>query len=356
MTGRPQRDRPSNLPALRGALRALVAALLFGISTPLVQHFGAGVGSFTTAALLYAGAAAIGAWMRRAASAEARVRRSDLARLAAMATFGAVIGPVALAWGLQRASGTSASLMLTLEAVFTALLARLCYRETLERRVAVAMVLLTLGGMALVLDGADAGAAPVLGLLAVSLATAAWGIDNILSGAVAERDPGQVILIKGSLGAVAAGMLAAMFGEGVPAAGAALSLFVVGATGHGLSLRFYLLAQRAFGVARTGSVFAFAPFVGAALAFVLGQRSGGAWLAAGATLMVTGIVLHIAERHSHEREHLGLDHEHAHTHDDGHHDHVHAPMPAGPHSHPHRHAWLRHTHPHVPDAHHGHGH
>ena len=62
---------------------------------------------------------------------------------------GAVIGPVALAWGLQRTSGASASLMLTLEAVFTAVLARLWYHETLDRRVTLAMALLTLGGMLL---------------------------------------------------------------------------------------------------------------------------------------------------------------------------------------------------------------
>ena len=40
-----------------------------------------------------------------------------------MAGTGAVIGPVALAWDLQHTSGSSASLMLTLEAVFTAVLA-----------------------------------------------------------------------------------------------------------------------------------------------------------------------------------------------------------------------------------------
>jgi hypothetical protein len=47
-------------PALGGGLLALLAAGLFGISTPLVQRFGAGIGSFTTAALLYMGASSIG--------------------------------------------------------------------------------------------------------------------------------------------------------------------------------------------------------------------------------------------------------------------------------------------------------
>lgn len=39
------------LPALRGGLLALLAAVLVGISTPLVQQFGAGLGASSTAAL-----------------------------------------------------------------------------------------------------------------------------------------------------------------------------------------------------------------------------------------------------------------------------------------------------------------
>lgn len=351
----PQRT-PPHRPALRGGLVALLAAVLFGVSTPLVQRFGAGIGSFSTAALLYAGAALVGALLRRPIDREARVQRGDVTRLLLMALFGAVVGPVALAWGLQRTSGTSASLMLTLEAVFTAVLARFWYQETLDRRVTLAISLLTLGGMALVFDRAESGATPTLGLLAVVLATAAWGVDNTLSRAVAERDPGQVVMVKGVLGACATTLLALALDEPTPGPWPALALLAVGATGYGLSLRFYLLAQRAFGAARTGSVFAFAPFVGASLAFILGERSGSAWMLAGAALMVAGIVLHLAERHAHDHAHDGIEHEHAHSHDDAHHSHRHTTMPSGPHSHRHRHAPIQHSHPHVPDEHHAHKH
>ncbi len=352
-------NQASRWPALRGGLIALAAAVLFGVSTPLVQRFGAGIGSFTTAALLYAGAALIGALLRRPIEREARVQRSDASRLTLMALFGAVVGPVALAWGLQRTSGASASLMLTLEAVFTAVLARLWYHETLDRRVILAMVLLTLGGMVLVIDRANVGpggASQMLGLLAVMAATAAWGVDNTLSRTVADRDPGQVVMLKGALGAVATTLMAVLFGEPMPGLLPALALLAVGATGYGLSLRFYLLAQRAFGAARTGSVFAFAPFVGALFAFLLGERSGSTWMLAGAVLMASGIVLHLAESHGHEHEHDEAEHEHAHSHDDGHHTHRHDPLPVGMHSHLHRHAPTRHSHPHVPDEHHGHRH
>ncbi|MEN9420509.1 MAG: hypothetical protein RI988_4130 [Pseudomonadota bacterium] len=344
------------LPALRGGLLALLAAALFGVSTPLVQRFGDGLGVFSTAALLYAGAASVGLLSRQRIEREARLRRGDLPRLLAMAAFGAVVGPVALAWGLQHTSGTSASLMLTLEALFTAVLAWRLYRETMDGRVWTAMALLLAGGMVLVLDQGRAGGAQLAGLLAVLLATAAWGVDNTLSRALAERDPGQVVMAKALLGTTATALLALVFREPLPSVGAATALLAVGATGYGMSLRLYLLAQRAFGAARTGSVFAFAPFIGAALAVAMGDRSASSWMALGSVLMLAGVVLHLAESHAHEHEHEALEHEHAHRHDDGHHDHRHDPMPSGEHSHWHRHEPLRHTHPHVPDVHHVHRH
>lgn len=343
-------------PVLRGGLLALLAAALFGLSTPLVQRFGQGLGPFSTAALLYGGAALVALFQRRAAAVEAPLRRSDLPRLLAMVGAGAVLGPVALAWGLQRTSGASASLLLTLEAVFTAVLAWRWYGEVLDGRVKSAVALLLAGGALLVIDQGLAGQVQLLGLLAVAVATVAWGVDNTLSRGVADRDPGQVVLVKAALGASVTMALALARGEPLPGWPAALALLAVGATGYGLSLRFYLLAQRHFGAARTGSVFAFAPFIGALGAFALGERSASVLLLVGGALMVAGVLVHLAEDHGHAHAHEALDHEHAHTHDDGHHGHTHEVMPAGAHSHPHHHPALHHAHPHAPDLHHRHSH
>lgn len=343
-------------PVLRGGLLALLAAALFGLSTPLVQRFGLGLGPFSTAALLYGGAALVALLQRRSAQVEAPLRRSDLPRLLAMVAAGAVLGPVALAWGLQRTSGASASLLLTLEAVFTAVLAWRWYGEVLDGRVKSAVALLLAGGALLVIDQGLTGQVQLLGLLAVAVATVAWGVDNTLSRGVADRDPGQVVLAKAALGASVTTALALAWGEPRPGWFAAAALLAVGATGYGLSLRFYLLAQRHFGAARTGSVFAFAPFIGALGAFALGERSASVLLLVGGALMVAGVLIHLAEDHGHAHEHEALDHEHAHTHDDGHHDHPHDVMPEGAHSHPHHHHPLRHTHPHAPDLHHRHSH
>ncbi len=234
--------------------------------------------------------------------------------------------------------------------------AQTLYRETMDGRVWLAMGLLLAGGMVLVIDQGRGGEAQLAGLLAVLVATAAWGVDNTLSRAHAERDPGQVVLAKATLGTAATASMGLLFGEPLPSVAAALALLAVGASGYGLSLHFYLLAQRAFGAARTGSVFAFAPFIGAAVALALGDRSASGLMALGSLLMLAGVMLHLAESHGHEHEHEALEHEHAHRHDDGHHDHAHEPMPDGSHSHAHRHEPARHAHAHVPDAHHAHRH
>ena len=349
-------DTQSKRPAMSGAIFALLAALLFGASTPLVQRFGANLGPWLTAALLYLGAGLVALLFRARHGAEAPLRSPHLIRLLAVALSGAVIGPAALAWGLQRTSAFSASLMLTIEAVFTVLLGVALYRESMDRRVVAAVGLLVAGGVLLVIERSGQGTAQLVGLLAVLVATFAWAVDNTLSRPLADVDPGSVVFGKATIGATCSFLLAFSTGETLGTWTQMIALCVVGALGYGLSLRFYLLAQRAFGAARTGSMFAIAPFVGAMVAYALGERNLTLWLAGASVLMLIGVYLHTTERHGHLHPHHALEHEHAHRHDDGHHGHAHDPMPARAHSHRHRHEPLAHDHAHVPDLHHSHTH
>ncbi|MCW5807896.1 MAG: DMT family transporter, partial [Deltaproteobacteria bacterium] len=180
--------------------------------------------------------------------------------------------------------------------------------------------------------------------------------DNTLTRPLAERDPREVVAAKGALGAAITGAVALAAGERSPALVPALALLACGATGYGFSLRLYLLAQRRIGAGRTGSVFALAPFVGAAIAFALGDRAGGPWTAAAAALFAAGVWLHATERHGHAHVHEPVEHDHPHRHDDGHHDHAHVPPVEGEHSHVHHHDRLEHAHDHAPDIHHTHDH
>ncbi len=348
---------PTNAPALRGTLLALASALAFGLTTPLLQRLGRGVGSFATAMLLYGGAAVVGLLSR--SSKEAALRLAHARRLVVVSVLGAVLAPSLLAWGLARASGTAASLMLNLEALFTVALARILYREHVGPRVAAAALVLLVGGVLLVVDAraAPSGTStlPVIGLAAVLGASLAWAFDNALAKPLSAHDPAAVVAWKGAIGAALSFVLALAMDEPWPEPAAALGLLAVGATGYGGSLRLYLRAQREIGAGRTASVFASGPFWGAALAWCLGEP-GGVLTVVSAGAMMVGLALHLTEKHGHTHVHEPLEHEHAHRHDDGHHDHVHDPMPEGEHTHVHGHGRFEHDHPHAPDLHHDHSH
>jgi drug/metabolite transporter (DMT)-like permease len=178
-------------PIATGTALALGSAIAFGASTPLVQHFGRGVGPFTTGALLYAGAAAVSA--RPGPPRDTPLRSRDAPRLAVVTLLGAVAAPMALAWGLQRTSGVIASLMLNVEALFTVLLARWLWREPIGQRVAMALAAMLAGGALLVGGGHAASVDVGWGALAVTAATFAWAADNVIGRPLADRDPTQVV-------------------------------------------------------------------------------------------------------------------------------------------------------------------
>ncbi len=344
-------------PIATGVILAVIAAIAFGVTTPIVAWAGRDLGSFTTAALLYVGAAVASLLARvLAAKSDAPLRAADRRRVVLVALVGAAIAPTLLAWGLQRSGPTIGSLLLNLEAVFTVLLARAVYREPIGGRVALAMCAMVLGGAALTAGAWQDAAWGALGALAVGGATLAWATDNTLTRPLAERDPLHVVAAKAGLGASATAVIALARGEPMPSLVAAAALVACGATGYGLSLRLYLLAQRRIGAGRTGSVFALAPFVGAAIALATGDRPAGAWTLAAAVLFGIGVVLHLTEHHAHAHAHVAMDHEHPHRHDDGHHSHVHEPPFVGEHTHAHHHDAVEHDHDHAPDVHHEHVH
>lgn len=344
-------------PIATGVLLALASAAAFGLAIPVLGWAGAGVGAYTTAALLYLGASLASLAQKLVVrEAGAPLTRGAAVPLGVMALAGAAAAPTLLAWGLQRVGPVTGALLLNLEAVWTVLLARAVFREVFGRRVAGALALMTAGGAVLSTSGREGLGGSALGVAAVVGATFAWAIDNTASRRLAELRPLTVVAAKGALGATLTLGLAVASGEPAPAAWRALVLLGAGAMGYGLSLRLYLLAQRRIGAGRTASVFALAPFIGAAVGLVLVPSQLDWRTAAAALLFGGGVLLHLAERHAHAHRHEAAEHEHAHRHDDGHHAHRHGEPVLGEHSHPHAHEALEHTHEHGQDVHHGHSH
>jgi drug/metabolite transporter (DMT)-like permease len=343
----------------RGVALAVLAALLFGMTAPLLQRASAGVAPLYAGALLYFGAA-LGALLlglaRGQTAGDGRIFRTPrtLARLAAIAVVGGAVAPVLLVLGLRRTDAATASLLLALEAPFTLLLARLVLGEFLGRRVLLAAALIFAGGATLV--GSIRVTSAVSGGLLVAAAALGWAFDNLLSRPLADHDPLRVVAYKGLLGGAAAALAGLATGAATPPLAAVAKLLALGAVGYGASLQLYLRAQRQVGAARTASVFAVAPFAGVAMAFAFGAAWPGVQLPIAGLLIGAGLWLHVTEHHSHRHRHDSLTHDHPHRHDDGHHDHRHDPMPAGAHSHPHHHDAVTHEHEHADDLHHRHPH
>jgi drug/metabolite transporter (DMT)-like permease len=282
--------------------------------------------------------------------------RKDVPWLAGAIVAGGVVGPVLLMWGLAQTPASTASLLLNLEGVLTALLAWFVFRENFDTRIAIGMGLIAAGGACLSWMGRPEGGVPWRALAVVG-ACLAWAVDNNLTRKVSAGDPVQIAMLKG-LAAGAVNVLAGLsWGAKLPGVPVLLAAGVIGLFGYGLSLTLFVLALRHIGTARTGAYFSIAPFVGAVIAIPLLGESVSLGLGVAAALMGAGVWLHLTERHEHEHRHEVMEHDHLHLHDE-HHRHMHGPEQAAgePHSHPHRHEELPHSHPHYPDIHHRHGH
>ena len=351
---------PRALP--RGVGAALLAAALFGASTPFAKLLLREVDPWLLAGVLYLGSGlgllGLVAILRRArgARAEAPLQGQDWIWLGLAIAAGGGGGPVLLMLGLSRTAATTAALLLNLEGVFTALLAWRVFRENVDRRIALGMAAIVVGGIVLT-GGTLAPSGGIAGPLAIVAACLAWAIDNNLTRRIASADPLRIAMLKGCAAGVVNVGIALSLGAAWPASVPLAAGALLGLGGYGISLVLFVVALRHVGAARTGAYFSLAPFFGAALGVaLLREPITGALILAG-VLMGWGVWLHVTEEHSHEHAHHATAHAHRHVHDE-HHQHVHedAAPPGEPHSHWHVHEPLRHRHPHYPDIHHRHDH
>jgi drug/metabolite transporter (DMT)-like permease len=345
-----------------GVSESLLAALLFGSAAPFAKLLLARVDPWLLAAFLYLGSGLGLALLRRIrGSPRVRLPAGEGRWLAAAIVAGGVAGPVLLMAGLAGLPASQASLLLNGEAVLTAVLAWVVFRENVDRRVALGMLAIVAGGAVLAWpSGSGDAAASWPSALLVLAACLAWAIDNNLTRKVSLADASWIAMVKGLAAGTTNLLISLALGARWPGASPTAAAMLLGFFSYGISLVLFVRGLRALGTARTGAYFSVAPFFGAVLAvLVLGERVNPPLVAA-AVLMGIGVWLHLSERHEHRHAHEPLDHAHEHVHGTGdeHHDHPHdPPVPPGTrHSHPHRHVPLEHSHPHYPDAHHRHGH
>ena len=270
---------------------ALLAAALYALNAPVSKLLLGRVPERMMAAFLYLGAGVgmgavklIGRGRR-----ERSLRRDDLPYVIGMIALD-IAAPILLMLGLRRTTPETAALLNNFEIVATSLIALILFRETISRRLWLAIVLVTAASALLSVE--DAGSLRFsAGSIYVLLACVCWGFENNCTRRLSDRSPLDVVIVKGLFSGAGALGIAFFAGERLPGAMDALAAMLLGFVAFGMSIFFYIRAQRDLGAARTSAYYALAPFIGAGLSLAIFRDMPGATFFLALAIMIAGAYL-----------------------------------------------------------------
>lgn len=257
----------------KAIFHAVLAAALYAISIPVSKLLLKEVPPTMLAAFLYIGAgvgmAMLGTFRKE--RNEAPLQSRDWQYATAMVGLD-IAAPILLMLGLKYSPASSASLLNNFEIVATSVIALFIFHEPVGKRLWLAISLITLSSILLTLDTSE-GFSFSLGLLLVLGATICWGLENNCTRQIADKDPMQIVVVKGLGSGLGALIVALIIGEQFAAFGWLVATMALGFVAYGLSIYYYTYAQRVIGAARTSAYYAIAPFIGVILSMIiLGER------------------------------------------------------------------------------------
>lgn len=252
---------------------ALLAAALYAINSPFSKLLLIKVPPTMMAALLYLGAGigllfvALVQHVTQRGKREKRLTRSEIPFTVAMVILD-IAALIFLMVGLKLTSAANVSLLYNFEIVATSLIALFIFKETIRRKLWIAIFLVTLSSILLsVKDYSQLSFS--YGSIFVLLACVCWGIENNVTRVISTKDPLQIAVIKG-LGSGCGALIIALFlGETTSDLVYIFAALVLGFFAYGLSVFFYVKAQRDLGAAKTSTFTAIAPFIGVMLSLIL---------------------------------------------------------------------------------------
>ena len=250
----------------QGTLLALVAAALFGLVNVAAR-------ASTLPPLVLGGYAYLLAGAILAVPVRGlRIEKRDWPEVVVMSLVGGALAPALLFFGLQGATASDASILLTLEMVFTAILAAIFLRERARARAWTGIGLLFASAILIALvTTTREGATTLSGAALVCLAALGWGVDNTVSARlVGAYKPHELLAVKGLLGGSAALLVALLVGNSLVVARTDVSAIAyIGILGVGGSILLFYHALRRIGATATAGLFlpatALAGVIGGAL-------------------------------------------------------------------------------------------
>ena len=107
------------------------------------------------------------------------------------------------------------------------------------------------------------------GSLFVLLSCVCWGLENNCTRMISNKDPLEIVVIKGFGSGLGSLVIALALGESLGSWGYGACALLLGFVAYGLSIFFYIYAQRYLGAAKTSAYYALAPFIGTGLSLVI---------------------------------------------------------------------------------------
>lgn len=288
--------------AVHPILFAVLAAVFYAVSTPCSKLLLRHIGPTMLAAFLYLGA---GAGMAVLGGVRRRGKEQPLTRRELPYTVGMIVldiaAPVFLMIGLQYTTAANASLLNNFEIVATSVIALAVFHEAISCRLWIAIVLVTLSSLLLSIEDSSSFSFSI-GSLFVLAACVCWGLENNCTRMMSQKDPLEIVIIKGFCSGFGSLLLGIAVGESLPQVTYLLPTMLLGFVAYGLSIYFYVYAQRELGAAKTSAYYAIAPFVGAGLSLLLFRQLPSASFLLALLLMLAGAYLAATEETTAETE------------------------------------------------------
>jgi len=283
-----------------GVVLAIAAPLIYSTSIPLSKVFLTHTQPWMLAGLLDLGAALGMAgvyWLRPLlfkTPVTNPVELKDWKWIVGSIFAGSLLAPVLQIYGIAHSTAASASLLLNLEGVFTAVISWVVFRERFDRHIAGGLLIITLGSTMLVWSG-DATHFS-WGSLLVMGGALAWASSSNLLRQFSSRDPVQITLIKTSISGTVNVSLALLIGDTLPGLPILGAIALMGFLCIGMTYVLYIVALRKLGTASVGTYFAIFPFIGAILAVVFLQEPVTVQLLISGGLMAIGLGISLRRR------------------------------------------------------------
>ncbi|MBW1606387.1 DMT family transporter [Lactobacillus sp. Sy-1] len=217
------------------------------------------------------------------------LKRSDTKSLIAVIGFN-IAASILMNLGVQLTSSSNIALLGNFEIVATSIIAYWLFHEHISKVTAAAIIIITTASLLLSVNDISHFSISLGSLLAI-IATICWGLENNFTRVLSDRNPLQVVIVKGLGVGIGSLIFVPIMHENRPPVATIFWALLLGFVAYGVSIVLYILAQRYIGAARTSAYYAIAPFISVGISFVLfGEQLTMGFLAA-LFLMIIGSVL-----------------------------------------------------------------